>query len=165
MNRQEHTVKEQWKVIEGFERYEVSSKGNVRNTRTRYIQKLWADRGGYIECRLFNGDRTKMLSKKVARLVAKAFLPNPYNLPEVNHKGKKTDNRATMLEWRSVQGNALDTMLRGLHGDGLTYATDRGRWVARYQWMGKSVYVGAYDLKRDAKVAYRAAIESIPYVL
>jgi hypothetical protein len=47
----------------------------------------------------------------------------------------------------------------------LTYYPDRDKWVARYQWKGKSVHIGQYKLKLDARAAYRAAIESIPYVL
>jgi hypothetical protein len=49
----------------------------------------------------------KKTSHLIHRLVAIAFIPNPYNFPEVNHiHGIKTDNRATQLEWVTQQQNS-----------------------------------------------------------
>lgn len=52
----------------------------------------------------------------VHQLVAEAFVPNPMNLPEVNHKdGNKANNRADNLEWKNHRGNYRHGKKKGLH--------------------------------------------------
>ena len=90
---------EEWKNIIGYEGlYEVSDKGNVRNVRRNTLLKLSKNNYGYIQVYLYkNGIKTGF---KVHRLVAKAFIPNPDNLPQVNHKNEvKSDNCVDNLEW------------------------------------------------------------------
>lgn len=64
--------------------------------------KWHKDRGGYMFARIHrttNGIKTS-INIKQHRLVAEAFIPNPNNLPQVNHKDEdKTNNRADNLEW------------------------------------------------------------------
>ena len=90
---------EEWRAVPGYEGlYEVSNKGNVRNVRRNTLLRLSKDCYGYIQVSLYkNGRRTGL---RVHRLVTEAFLPNPDNLPEVNHKDEdKTNNRVENLEW------------------------------------------------------------------
>lgn len=96
---------EEWKNIIGYEGlYEVSNKGNVRNVRRNKLLKLSKDYYGYIRVSLSkNGIQTGL---KVHRLVAQAFIPNPNNLPQVNHRNEdKTDNSVENLEWCTAKYN------------------------------------------------------------
>ena len=96
---------EEWKNVIGYEGlYEVSNKGNVRNVRRNTLLKLSKTNYGYIQVHLYkNGIRTGL---RVHRLVAQAFIPNPDNLPEVNHLDEdKTNNRVDNLEWCTAKYN------------------------------------------------------------
>lgn len=104
--------KEIWQEIEVFGgNYSVSSEGRVRsngllkgkNSKVR-ILKTEMSKKGYLRVGLTkDGKQKKYL---VHRLVAIAFLDNPNNLPEVNHRNEiKTDNRVENLEWMSRRDN------------------------------------------------------------
>ena len=110
-------MEEVWKSIPGYPNYEVSSEGRVRslgrweNTKhggRRYrkgrILKL-VNRGRDYQCvGIFNENGHKLAA--VHRLVAEAFIPNPDNLPCVNHKDEQPSNNVvTNLEWCSYEYN------------------------------------------------------------
>lgn len=94
-----------WRDIEGFEgRYQVSSWGRIRNAITKCIIKPYKNAKGYLKIGLAQDN--KCVKFRVNRLVALAFIPNPYNLPQVNHKdGNKANNSFTNLEWVDNSGN------------------------------------------------------------
>ena len=95
---------EKWKQIEhdGIKyNYEVSTEGKVRNMKTGRIMAQSDNGRGFLYVVL------KKKSFRVNRLVAIAFIPNPDNLPEVNHKNEnKHDNRVENLEWCNRKYNA-----------------------------------------------------------
>jgi hypothetical protein len=98
-----------WKPIEGYPNYEVSNFGNVKSlnynrTGREKLLKLINDKDGYKTCLLCKNNTIKMC--KVHRLVAEAFIPNPNNLPQVNHKDEnKTNNHVNNLEWCTAKYN------------------------------------------------------------
>ena len=96
-----------WKDIPNYEGlYQVSNLGDIKslyNYRKYSILTPRLKRGYYTVGLRKNGIRKWHL---VHRLVASAFIMNPDNLPQVNHKNEiKTDNRAENLEWCSVSYN------------------------------------------------------------
>lgn len=108
---------ELWKDIEGFEYYQVSTKGRIRSFikgKEPKILKPYDNGYGYLYINLYKNN--KMYAKRVHKLVAEAFIPNPEGKTEVNHiNGNKTDNRLINLEWTSPSENkkhAYETGLR-----------------------------------------------------
>jgi len=95
-----------WKDIEGFDEkygYQISSWGRVRSVNG--ILKPYENFKGYLKVGLMKDG--KCCKKRVNRLVAQAFIPNPYNLPQVNHiDGNKQNNSFTNLEWVTNEQNA-----------------------------------------------------------
>lgn len=96
-----------WKPITNFPNYEVSSLGNVRVAKTKYLMKAFKTGAGYLRISLTNNIE-KRKKFYIQRLVAIEFLKNPENKPTVNHKNKdRTDNRHYNLEWSTMSEQNL----------------------------------------------------------
>lgn len=99
--------KEIWKRIPGFNqnKYYISNFGNVKNSKGHIMHPTYNRRTGYMQVTLsYAPGKPKHI--RIHRAVAKAFIPNPQKLPEVNHKNEiKTDNRVSNLEWCSHKYN------------------------------------------------------------
>ena len=96
---------ERWAPVNGYENYEVSDSGNIRNKYTDKILSSKYDRG-YERVTLYNKGTRNM--KQVHRLVAEAFINNPENKREVNHKdGNKENNNVENLEWVTSSENQI----------------------------------------------------------
>lgn len=91
---------EEFRKIEGYPDYEVSNEGRVISWKNgkRKVRKSWVNAYGHLQISLFKDGKRKMFY--VHRLVAKAFIQNLEDKPQVNHKdGNKKNNYATNLEW------------------------------------------------------------------
>jgi hypothetical protein len=117
-----------------FEGYDVSSQGRIRSwwvivankgwsngargelsDSPRIIQGAAGDSSGYP---YLNVRGTNRACPKIHRLVAIAFIPNPENKPEVNHKtGVKANNWTDNLEWATRQENIDHAWRIGLRDD------------------------------------------------
>ena len=95
-----------WKKIAGYENYEVSTFGNVRNIITNNLLTL-SKKGNYYSIGLTNKNKIRK-SFRVHRLLCITFIPNPDNKTEVNHKDKNgLNNNINNLEWNSHQENCI----------------------------------------------------------
>jgi calcineurin-like phosphoesterase family protein len=95
------TKENMWKEIEGFPDYKINYYGHIKSFKRYPDGKRvapYTDKDGYFCNSLRVNDGSKAI--KIHRAVAMAFLPNPNNLPQVNHKnGLKFDNSVDNLEW------------------------------------------------------------------
>lgn len=109
---------EEWRDVVGYEGYyEVSNMGRVRSIG-RYVKTAWGFRfkqphimsenihpitGYHMVCLAKDGAKRTYM---VHRLVAFAFIANPENKPQINHKNEnKSDNRSANLEWMTAKEN------------------------------------------------------------
>ena len=98
-------MEEIWKPIDQFPKYNVSNLGNIKNIITNKPLKLNC-KDGYCNISLVNDQIKKTF--KVHRLVALAFIENPENKSDVNHKDKnKINNHVSNLEWMTQKENNI----------------------------------------------------------
>ena len=98
-------MNEIWKNINGYENYQVSNLGNVKSCKRNKMLKPYKDIWGYLRVTLHDKNGSKHF--KIHRLVAKCFIPNPNNLPQVNHKDEnRLNNNVNNLEWCTAKYNS-----------------------------------------------------------
>lgn len=108
---------EEWRPVKGYEGlYEVSSRGRVRNLNYKKkgvyrFKSPQVSNNGYLTVALFKNGIGKRFS--VHRLVAIAFIPNPLNLPEVDHiDTDRNNNCVENLRWVTPSENHLNAITR-----------------------------------------------------
>lgn len=88
------------------DRFEVSNEGNIRNKLTGTVYKLQFIGNGYLGIVVSLGQKGKIKLIRAHKAVAETFIPNPNNLPQVNHKdGDKQNNKVENLEWVTNREN------------------------------------------------------------
>lgn len=116
------------RIIENYPNYTISDKGEIVNTNTNKELKPYIRKDGYVVATLSKGG--KKYKCYLHRLVAETFIPNPDNLPQVNHKDEdKTNNCVSNLEWITSKDNC-------------NYGTRNER-----QGLGHSKPIEQYDLE------------------
>lgn len=143
---------ELWKPVKDYEGlYEVSNFGNVRGlaivthnghgsfVKSGKLLRPYVDKDGYLVVGLRDHGRNK--TAKVHRLVAQAFLPNPKNLPQVNHIDEnKANNHLDNLEWCTNVYN-LNYGHRSEKASRKLKAVKKGKRLYQYDLNGRLVKV------------------------
>ena len=106
-----------WKQINGFQNYEISICGQVRNVKTKRVLKQSIRIGYYYVC-LSENNITKKYN--IHRLVALHFIPNIHNDNYVDHiNNLKLDNTISNLRWCSSQQNSFNCSLSKRNSSGI----------------------------------------------
>ena len=144
---------ELWKQHPEHEKYEVSSYGNIRTMRGGewYMKKSYLDNKGYARTKIANGKRGGIL-KKLHRLVAETWIPNPDNLPTVDHLNRiKHDNRVENLRWADFTQQCVNRRLpKGITGQENITLTKYDKYrVILFRYTEK-IYDACFDDLEDA---------------
>lgn len=147
-----------WKAIDSYPNYEVSNLSRIRNHKSGKILKPLKSKGGretwYLDVRLYNDAGWKQF--RIHVLAATSFLPNPDNLPFVNHKnGIKTDNRLDNYEWITGRDNsAHHHKSKSDKPIGITFCKATGKWRAQIYFNKRHNCLGRYKTQEEAKAAH-----------
>ena len=139
-----------WKDIKDFDKYQVSNLGRIRSFKQKKDGKILSliEQKNYLYVSL--SKHCKETRRLVHRLVAEAFIDNPDNLPEVNHKDENTmNNNASNLEWCTSKYNS-------------NYGTRNKRRAKPIQCVetGK-IYWGAREMERQTGIWHNDIAKAI----
>ena len=145
-------MEEEYKIIKGFENYEVSNLGNVRNNKTGRILKPGIDGRGYYKVNLCSDG--KQYTKRIHKLVAEAFILNPYNKNCVDHiDNDRLNNNVSNLRYATFQENSMNQKLSSKNTSnykGISYHKPSKKWRALISINGKLKHLGLFDKIEDA---------------
>jgi hypothetical protein len=141
-----------WKKIIGYENYEVSDAGDVRNSKTGRVLKKGIDTHGYHQLRLSNNGKVKTL--RIHRLVGTAFMTNPDNKPCIDHIDNcKTNNHLTNLRFATCKENNRNVSMRSNNtsgNTGVSFDKNSQKWCAQIMIDRIKKHLGSFKDKDDA---------------
>lgn len=141
------------KILYGYEGlYQVSNLGRTKSLKRKFVKEekiltYTKNKKGYLQVSLTKNGKTK--TERVNRLVAKTFIPNPKNLPQVNHiDGNKLDNSIENLEWCDCKYNINEAWKIGLNKKRFGRENNRSRKVEQYDLNGN--FIRTWDTIKQA---------------
>ena len=133
-----------WKQINDYPNYEINEEGIIR--RFGEIRKSSLNTSKYYQIRLQKDEKCKFYL--IHRLIALQFIPNPDNLPYVDHiNGIRTDNRVENLRWVSGIQNNWNNCGKG-------YFLRGNKYQAHIRQNGRTIHLGLHDTPEEARQAY-----------
>lgn len=148
--------KKYFKEVDGREYVALSNGKIYRNYKFdslgRKVNHIVAQtlHNGYLVCNI-NGKQYR-----VHRLIAELFIPNPNNLPQVNHKnGIKTDNSVDNLEWVSAKDNIKHAWENGLSHKRFGKDNDKTKAIVQYDLKGNIIKIWDDPNEIEKKLGFK----------
>ncbi len=156
---------EQWRLINDYDNYEVSSHGRARNNNTGRILKPGINGSGYHFVSLHKDGKAK--SHKIHRLVCFAFCENPHDYTVVDHLDRnRTNNMFNNLRWCTISENNRNATIsirntsgmKGVYKDGNSW---RAQWSDNDKRCSKvfSIKTHGEEHAKALAIAFRSAKE------
>ena len=148
-------MEEEFRTCIENNKYSVSNLGRLRNNETNKILKGSKNSEGYMAFDYtIEGTR---YCKKIHRLVAMAFVPNPDDKEFVDHiDNNRTNNNAYNLRWCTSSENqhnrSINTNNTSGH-KGIHFRKDNKNWRARITHNGRKINIGSFKTKEEALYA------------
>ena len=128
------------KVIEGFPLYIINHDGNIYNRKTKRELKRISRQDGYLVVNLYDGN--KLHHKRVHRLVAEHFIPNPNNYSDVDHIDCDPSNcHFINLRWCTHIDNCQNRKISSKNKSGhknIGFSKSHNKYVYGKRYMGKT---------------------------
>lgn len=107
----------QWRKLKSLKfLYEINESGEIRNVKSKKPVRGYIEKNGYVRVKFENKCLGCVIRTTVHRLVAEAFIPNPNNLPEVNHIDRnRSNNHVSNLEWVTHSENMKHSYSLGVN--------------------------------------------------
>lgn len=141
-----------------FDKYIVGEDGSIVSKKTGAQMYVYVNEKGYNFIRLRVGGRAKTML--VHRVVALEHIPNPDNLPEINHlDGDKSNNATYNLEWTTGKKNVEHSVMTGLikRGDKRPNAKLSDKQVVEMRYLREERKLTYYELGDLFNISYQSA--------
>jgi hypothetical protein len=151
----------EWRPIDDYENYSISSTGQVRNNKTERIMKLDLRPNGYYQVGLSKNGKTKTYYPH--RLVALAFIPLEPGKDFVDHKdGHPENNSVENLRWCTQQENTRNRTINKNNTSGYKGVYKmKEKWCAQIKIDGKHIYLGNFDTAEEAAAVRSARAQQV----
>lgn len=142
-------------TIKDFENYQIDIEGNIYSKKRNGFLKPLIDSTGYLRLDLHKDG--KRYACRIHRLLALQFIPNPDNLPVVDHIDRnRLNNSLDNLRWATRSQNG-----RNRNCKGYTWDKQANKYQVQYMLNRKNIHIGHYDTEEEARVAYLNAIKDL----
>ena len=150
--------------IPGFEgEYGATEEGEIYSFRSKKFLKPGRSSNGYLHVTLCKADRVSSRGKiiNVHRIIALTFIPNPDDLPCVDHIDRnKSNNCVSNLRWVTHKQNESNKPShKNTSSQYKGVSRQKGKWGVSILLDGKSIYLGRFANEEDAAEAYNNAVD------
>lgn len=161
--------KEFWEWIDGFD-YMISTYGNILSYKAKdgMLRKLYPTDNGHGYKRIALWKEGKGYYKRISRLVAETFIPNPESKPEVNHKDlNKGNNYYKNLEWCTHSEHEIHTIANKRHpsGEKIVWHKLTEKQVSHIRYIYKKYKPLGFVSQRQMARDFNVCQSTIGYIL